>query len=524
MNNIDQLKKFLIKMEKQNTYFYRHGGDIIFAFISIIIIMCIFSYVSFKKIAVKIKNNWQKYRCDPGVTPFAGFINAPPNADLKDKINFTINNFGKCNMEVLESNINKIKDPITKIQGLTSGLFAILRKGLNVVRGMYKYLKDLFNDLFGGFMNILANIMTELFKFLGNLFDLLNRLAATLISGFLFGVGQAYVTISMLKAIIPICIIIIVIMIICLLIFIALTWVPFVGPVFYALSIATVLSYLVFIPIIIVIIIFTAVVMGKVEIQDRNCFDANTLLETKNGIKKIKDIKPGDILKNNNRVESILKLKNIHNEIFYELNGVLVTGEHYVYTNDDGWVMVKHAKLAKKTDKISDVLYCLITSKKYILINGIKFSDWDDLEEHEKLYLKNKFNITETSKINRYTNSLLHPETNIKLQNGQTKKIYKIKEGDYLYNGEQVTGIIKSLAPELPFMYTIKNKTIIGKHMHYKNLGDYKQTKYSIFKDTTSKYYYHLLTDTKTFYIDNVEILDYNGCVENILDNALEYN
>ena len=29
---------------------------------------------------------------------------------------------------------------------------------------------------------------------------------------------------------------------------------------------------------------------------------------------------------------------------------------------------------------------------------------------------------------------------------------------------------------------------------------------------------YHLITDTKTFHIDNVEVYDYNAAIENILD------
>ena len=160
MNNIDQLKKFLMKIEKQNTYFYRHGGDIIITFISIIIISSAFSYISFKKMSFNIKNNWQNYRCDPGITPLAGFINPPPNAGLKEKLNFTLSNFNACNMEIMESNINKVRDPITSMQGIAGGLLSTINVALNKIREMYQFLRDLFDDMFGMFFNILANIST----------------------------------------------------------------------------------------------------------------------------------------------------------------------------------------------------------------------------------------------------------------------------------------------------------------------------------------------------------------------------
>ena len=45
---------------------------------------------------------------------------------------------------------------------------------------------------------------------------------------------------------------------------------------------------------------------------------------------------------------------------------------------------------------------------------------------------------------------------------------------------------------------------------------------HEVFKDNESKYYYHLLTSSGNIEINNSSILDYNGCVENILDNNLK--
>ena len=49
MNNINRLKKLLLLMEKQNNYFYIHGGDILISFFTLLIVWGIFTYLSFKK-------------------------------------------------------------------------------------------------------------------------------------------------------------------------------------------------------------------------------------------------------------------------------------------------------------------------------------------------------------------------------------------------------------------------------------------------------------------------------------------
>ena len=146
----------------------------------------------------------------------------------------------------------------------------------------------------------------------------------------------------------------------------------------------------------------------------------------------------------------------------------MVTGYHYMYSEHEGWILVKDSKCAIKTNKISKTLYCLVTSKKEIIINNIKFSDWDELEENEKLYLYNKYNSCETSQLNKYINSLLHPKTKIKLKNNTEKSIQESETGDILCHGERVIGIVKSFAPETPYSYKINNIEFIGKHIHFK--------------------------------------------------------
>ena len=77
------------------------------------------------------------------------------------------------------------------------------------------------------------------------------------------------------------------------------------------------------------------------------CFDKNTLIETNKGKIKIKNLKPGDILANGDKITAVFKLA-YENLDMYKLNGITVTGCHKVLHCNLGWIDVKDHPLAKK--------------------------------------------------------------------------------------------------------------------------------------------------------------------------------
>jgi len=113
------------------------------------------------------------------------------------------------------------------------------------------------------------------------------------------------------------------------------------------------------------------------------CFSSNTLLKlnTKE-IKKIKDIKLGDILENESKIIGILILDN--DDIFYKCkkkgynnSNIYVTGKHYVKYNNKFMPVEKHPEF-KKTNKISSCVYNLMTNDNIIHINNMIFWDYND--------------------------------------------------------------------------------------------------------------------------------------------------
>ena len=117
------------------------------------------------------------------------------------------------------------------------------------------------------------------------------------------------------------------------------------------------------------------------------CFHPNTTLLLQNQkLVSMKNIELGDVLEDGSIVETILKIDNRKNtEYFYKIldnsrdEYIFVTGSHLVYDEiSDTFIKVENYHKAEKTNKKSDVLYCLITDTHKIKIGEQTFWDWED--------------------------------------------------------------------------------------------------------------------------------------------------
>jgi hypothetical protein len=104
------------------------------------------------------------------------------------------------------------------------------------------------------------------------------------------------------------------------------------------------------------------------------------------------------------------------------------------------------------------------------------------------------------------------------MKDGVKKKIMDIKINDILKNNEKVLGLVKINGENLDTVkkYKFKNFDIIGGSnlQIINNLGNISTSK--IFGEEIEKRrnLYHLVTDTKSFYVDRIKFLDYNGSLE----------
>jgi hypothetical protein len=113
------------------------------------------------------------------------------------------------------------------------------------------------------------------------------------------------------------------------------------------------------------------------------CFSPETPIQLRSGkMVLIKNLKLGDTLINGSVVDAVMKIKN-YNDPYYKIyspelkKDIYVTGKHYVR---DGvkYVQVKNLPNAKPTNRVDDVVSCLVTSDHKIPVGNMVFWDWED--------------------------------------------------------------------------------------------------------------------------------------------------
>jgi hypothetical protein len=110
------------------------------------------------------------------------------------------------------------------------------------------------------------------------------------------------------------------------------------------------------------------------------CLEERAIIELKSGEKRyISQLRIGDELKHDGVVEGLVRCDGRYISL-YELDGVKISGEHYVYSEErDVWIPVKYHSRAKLIEEKHRYLYNIETSKHTItLVNGVRCLDYDD--------------------------------------------------------------------------------------------------------------------------------------------------
>jgi hypothetical protein len=184
------------------------------------------------------------------------------------------------------------------------------------------------------------------------------------------------------------------------------------------------------------------------------CFHKNTRVIMSNLTEEhISNLKPGDILKGNNLVQAIIEVPT---EELYDLDGVLVSGYHCIYHNNDV-IYVKDHPRAIKTSEKENTLWTLITHKREIPVMGskgpLRFLDWDEIpdsKEAEKAWdrvvnaLLNKYYLTRS--IPPMSAPCLDRTIKVFIHQGGWRYLREVKIGDWIQSNEsrmwtQVKGI-----------------------------------------------------------------------------------
>ena len=421
MENVSP-REYIKKLYKESRYLDTYGGSVVGAVAIILVVGWAVSYQYIQIHMTYLRQNWNNYKCHPGVMPFAGQIKLTPGMT---PFQFTTSNFSYCLNEVLVDVVRRFMEPILNMNKVILKIFDNVLEAFKVVEKVFNRIKNIFESIINYIMSKTVSIYVPMQKLLINLKDSFRKtgsimgLLTYLIMGmdFMFfsgsktliiqiaialAVGAAAIALAfLLPPLWPIAIAAIVVWVASLVATVLVyEWIkkirnmtnvnfppkptkPEPPPVFKA--VAKVAKK-----------VAKAVVKGVKKAasavvnffrpKPRRCFYPDTLVTMEDGsTKKMCDIQIGDILKGGIEVEAVMTIMGDSDNLFYVIyseeleDEIMVTGTHKIFSKkQDKYVFVSEHEDAKKSIFWSPQLSCLITEDHTIPIGEYTFWDWED--------------------------------------------------------------------------------------------------------------------------------------------------
>jgi len=384
------------KLYDNLSYFDKYGGTMIIFMLVNIIFFYLCVYFQLMKQSEEIKSDWGNNRCNPKVIPFAGLINRPENKTI---LEYTKENWDYCIQNTLTAISSDALQPLTYITSGLGNIFSEIANGVNAIRKMMSLIRTNMSNITEDILGRVLNILTPLQQMMIAFKDSMLKIQGILTAGLYTSLGTYYTLKSVLGAIVQFIITILVILVI----LIVGMWIT---PATWGMAISMSAVYAsIAIPLAVIVIFMKDVLHVETGgIPKLRCFVEKPKCDDLIGMVKVNG-----------------KGLNI-----YKLEGILVSGSHLVENEKREWIRVEeHSKAEIIINKKVERLYCPITKSKVIKINGITYSDWDEI-------------FKENSEEIGYENGTLIL--------GTDKKIVKIEEieiGEILFGGIEVYGIVE---------------------------------------------------------------------------------
>ncbi|MDC1321260.1 hypothetical protein N8261_04795 [Flavobacteriaceae bacterium] len=509
------------KLYSKAGFLEKYGGSLWVSIIIAIILFLAISYYQVLNNLQPIKADWINQRCSPSVMPFAGIIN-PPNPNEMSAFEYTSSNFSNCIQTILQDIVGVFLAPFYYLVKVLSETINIADEAVQSIRGMADKMRTAVSSVSSEIMGRLLNILIPLQAIIMKVKDTVNKTQG-IMTGSIFTLFGIYDTLR--AAIGAIVEIIVTILIGLASIIVVLFVIPFGLGLPFAIPLLAIFL-IILIPGILVYIIEVMILKKMVSPLPGipGCFIGDTLIELNNGSHiAMKDLEIGMILQNNNSVTSTMKMAC--SDDIYNLHNVLCTGNHAVKYNN-AWISVKNHPDSIVTCEQHDIVYCINTENKTIVLNNIIFGDYDEMDSSEideikykcSKYLPKQF---ELKHIHEYLDGGFKGDTQIELLDGHSVNIQDVCVNDVLRFGERVAGIVKIKANDLNTkIYHLENNQIVfgGPNLQIcdTDLGMINTLDIHAEKIKINDIY-HLITNKKTFHVCGIKFCDYNSCIDKFL-------
>ena len=345
----------------------KSGFQPIYFFIPILLMLTVgFGVILGSSSRADIMAHWAERRCDFDVL-MASFMYKPPE-DKGSAFEFASTNFKFCIGSKADNYLHTLFGTLFEALQKQMGAADIMTNVMKVMRIQLQHIYAPFSLMMAKFWNKFKQIGSLASRIFQHLFMAMKKAAAT-------ATASIFVALSLQTAVLNGIDLIINIIMIVLYIMIAL-------------------AFIFFLPLLPVMLFVTMAVngieagfpgrtgdMGKVF-----CFAPGTPVIMKNHTtQRIQDVSIGDVLMDGQQVEAVIQVPG--SDILYTIQGIRVSGDHRIWSEELQWVLVKNHPDAKPSTG-SPILWTLITSNRQIPVRGnsntVLFSDWEELPDTEE--------------------------------------------------------------------------------------------------------------------------------------------
>jgi hypothetical protein len=491
MNTTQSTSKYVNNIYDKLSYYDMYGSTIMIFILLTLFVFYVYTYFKLMQIKEEVAGDWSNQRCNPKYIPFAGYTTHP---DGTTPFDYTAENFQYCIQSIENDVTGSAVQPFNYLINAATGMLNMISESMQKIRDFLNLLRQRLRTFAEEVLHKILNVMIPLQTIIIALMDTFHKIEGTMTAGLYTMLGGYYTLQSLMGAIVELMVKMLIVMVV----LIAGLWiVPFSWP---AAGAASAVFLAISIPLGIIVLMLTEVLHVKSSGIPKLCFDKNTSFTMNDGqSKKIIDIRVGDLLENCVMITAKFKIDASSQRMFI-LNNVIVSESHMIKYMDQ-WIPVRDHPLAKellKKEYKEPFIYCLNTSTKEIVLNGLVLTDWDEIYDDTLTTIINAVpqNIftkdlkVQKENIHRYLDVGFEGETAVYLFDGSQKHMKDVCIGDKLSTKGIVYGTVE-----------IENDNILG--------------------NNTKERLYHLLISNKYFETDGKIIGDYNDMIDSILKAKL---
>lgn len=333
---------------------------------------------------VDVAKNWEERRCEPGVVPIAGFFK--PALDPRTPSEFARANWSFCQKRYV---VDALQAAAAVPKELAAGEAAVVSGVQEIAGDIADVFYDVWNfcyQAYSTFMDKMSGVAKLFQNFMINLYSIVNRLHAAVIS-------IAYSLIALLVAFINSVQVALLVAVIVIGILIALQIILF----FLLLPISGLIVTVTAIVSVVVVSIATAISATKIAemFTPGVCFAVGTAVRlAKGSTTPIERLEVGAVLGDGSRVTAVHRFRSA--DQLYVLQGIHVTGDHLVVLADGSLQPVRDHPDAEPVDlTVRDwlsggrELWCLTTTTRRIPLandsgKDLLFADWEEIDAEDE--------------------------------------------------------------------------------------------------------------------------------------------